>query len=201
MKQARKEDRRVARTKQAISHALVALISKRGFEDLTVQDILEEANVGRSTFYAHFEDKEDVLLQGLEELQRALSLRQGQALVDVDGLDARALVFSQELFAHAHSHRALFEAMVGRRSGALVMGHFQTMLVALVKAEVTAMVAGAGGGKAGRLPQEGVTQFVAGGLFGLLTWWMRDHRSRLGVEDINAMFRTLAIPALRAAVR
>ena len=79
MKQARKEDRRVARTKQAISHALVALISKRGFEDLTVQDILEEANVGRSTFYAHFQDKEDVLLQGLEELQRALSLRQQQA--------------------------------------------------------------------------------------------------------------------------
>ena len=57
MKQARKEDRRVARTKQAISHALVALISKRGFEDLTIDIFVSKSGsvFGYNNFEKGFE--------------------------------------------------------------------------------------------------------------------------------------------------
>jgi len=48
-------------------------------------------------------------------------------------------------------------------------------------------------------PTETVVQFVAGGLFGLLIWWV-DRRMRLSVEEVNALFRRMAIPATKAAL-
>jgi AcrR family transcriptional regulator len=61
---ARNDDRRVQRTRQLLRTALVPLIEENGFEALTVQDIIDRANVGRATFYAHFDKKEDLLVSG-----------------------------------------------------------------------------------------------------------------------------------------
>src|SRR5215211_53883 len=57
-----KEDRRSKRTRQLVSSALVDLMLEKQFDAITVQDILDRANVGRSTFYAHYTDKEDLLI-------------------------------------------------------------------------------------------------------------------------------------------
>ena len=58
-----KNDRRVERT-QLLLAALVSLIEEKGFEALTVQDIIDRANLGRATFYAHFDNKEDLFVSG-----------------------------------------------------------------------------------------------------------------------------------------
>ena len=63
------EDRRVQRTRALLLSALLDLIVEQGYEEITVQDIVDRANVGRSTFYAHFLDKRELLLTG-EELDR-----------------------------------------------------------------------------------------------------------------------------------
>src|SRR5690606_22537701 len=55
------EDRRVRRTRQALLQALIELTTEQGYEHVTVQGIAERANVGRTTFYAHFRDKEELL--------------------------------------------------------------------------------------------------------------------------------------------
>ena len=65
---AKKRDRRTERTKDALRQALIELISERGYERLSVQDIIDRANIGRSTFYTHFQDKEDLLLSGFNNL-------------------------------------------------------------------------------------------------------------------------------------
>ena len=57
-----KEDRRVQRTRQLLSSALLKLIEERGYDSLTVNDITEQANVGRATFYLHYQDKEQLLV-------------------------------------------------------------------------------------------------------------------------------------------
>ena len=82
-------DRRVQRTHHLLNHALLSLIQEKGFEALTVQDIIDRANVGRSTFYAHFADKEDLFLQGFESLSAELKERQRQALGDGTGDEER----------------------------------------------------------------------------------------------------------------
>ena len=69
---ARENDRRVQRTQQLLRAALLSLIEEKGFEALTVQEIIDRANVGRATFYAHFDRKEDLLVSELDGLRLAL---------------------------------------------------------------------------------------------------------------------------------
>ena len=52
-------DRRAQRTRESLIHALLALIEEKHYDQISVQDIVEHANVGRSTFYAHYENKEE----------------------------------------------------------------------------------------------------------------------------------------------
>ncbi|WP_437966979.1 helix-turn-helix domain-containing protein [Sorangium sp. So ce260] len=67
-------DRRVQKSRKLLSDALVSLILEKGYDEVSIQDIIDRANVGRSTFYSHYENKEQLLLFGHEHL-RALSLR------------------------------------------------------------------------------------------------------------------------------
>ena len=193
---ARKVDRRVERTRRLLGDALVALIRERGYEALSVQDIIDRANVGRATFYAHFDNKEDLLLSGLDGLHASLKALQRQAHAQGGPADERLFAFSRELFAHADAHRDVFRAMVGDRSVALVQQAFRRILVDLVREDVRAMVPRS----AGTTSPEPIVQFAASGLFGLLMWWV-DGRGRPSVEEVNRLFRRLAIPTITAAFR
>jgi hypothetical protein len=73
-------DRRVARTRAMLQKAHISLILEKGYEAITVEDICEVANVGRSTFYAHYTSKDDLRRSGLENLRRLLVDRQKDAL-------------------------------------------------------------------------------------------------------------------------
>ena len=73
----KRRDRRVERTQQLLRGALVSLIREKGFEALTVQDIIDRANVGRATFYSHFDNKEDLLVSGFEDLRASLKAVSG----------------------------------------------------------------------------------------------------------------------------
>lgn len=61
-------DRRIQRTRKALHEAQIELILEKGFDKVTVQDVIDRANVGRSTFYLHFKDIEDLFLGGFEYL-------------------------------------------------------------------------------------------------------------------------------------
>ena len=193
---ARAEDRRIQRTQQLLRSALLSLIQEKGFEALSVQDIIDRANVGRATFYAHFDNKEDLLASGIEGLRASLKERQRLALSQSTTTDDALFGFSHELFVHANEHRNVFQAMVGKRSGAVIQQLLHKMLVDLARDEVKAIARR--GGEA--MPPEAVVQYVAGGLFGLLMWW-GNGKMRMPVEEVDAVFRQLAIPALKAALR
>ena len=98
---------------------------------------------------------------------------------------------------HANEHRNVFQAMMGKRSGAVIQQLLHKMLVDLARDEVKAMAARS---DTGSIPTEAVVQFVAGGLFGLLMWW-GSGKMRMPVEEVNMLFRRLAIPAVKAALR
>jgi AcrR family transcriptional regulator len=193
----RAKDRRVERTQQLIRGALRSLIEEKGFEALTVQQIIDRANVGRATFYAHFDNKEDLLASGFEDLRASLKARQRNALSRGGSVEERVFAFSQEMFAHANEYRDVFRAMVGQQSGATVQRLLHKLLVYLVRDDVKGTVARAGNSA---VPTEALVRFIAGALFGLLMWWL-DGNMRLSVAEVNALFRKLAIPALKAAAR
>ena len=138
---ARENDRRVQRTQQLLRAALLSLIEEKGFEALTVQQIIDRANVGRATFYAHFDSKEDLLVSGLDGLRLALKDLQTQARSG-GGSDDRLFPFSHEIFAHIAEYRKVFRSMVGKPSGALVQQLLQKIVVELVRDDIKAIVGG-----------------------------------------------------------
>ena len=193
---ARENDRRVQRTQQLLRAALLSLIEEKGFEDLTVQQIIDRANVGRATFYAHFDSKEDLLVSGLDGLRLAVKDLQTQAR-SRSGSDDRLFSFSHEIFAHIAEYRKVFRSMVGKPSGALVQQLLQKIVIELVRDDVKAMV---GGREQKSAPAEAIVQFVTGGLFALAMVWASG-RLALSVDEVDALFRRLAMPGLKATLR
>jgi AcrR family transcriptional regulator len=193
----KKDDRRVQRTQQVLRKALVSLIEEKGFEALTVQDIIDRANVGRATFYAHFDNKEDLLVSGFDGLRAVLKELQRQANIRTASSDERLFAFSHEMFAHIADYRKVFRAMVGKRSGALVQQLLQKIVADLVRDDLRAMVERRDDRSA---PAEAVVQFVTGGFFGLAILWATG-KLPLSVEEVNALFRRLAMPGVKVARR
>lgn len=120
MKVPKRRDRRIERTQQLLRGALRSLIQEKGFEALTVQEIIDRANIGRATFYSHFDNKDDLLASGFEDLRASLKTRQRDAFSRGHTIEDRVFGFSQEVFAHTNEYREAFRAMVGQRSGAVV---------------------------------------------------------------------------------
>jgi AcrR family transcriptional regulator len=157
---------------------------------------LTERTWGRATFYAHFENKEDLLLSGFETLRKSLKARQREAHLCRGGrFEERVLAFSHDLFAHVSDHRDLFWARAGKHSGAVVQTILRKLLD-LVREDVKSLLPTA---QSKCIPAEVVAEFIAGGIFGVLLWWMGS-RARPSVDELNAIFQRLTIPVLKAAL-
>src|SRR4051812_1284310 len=98
----REPDPRVARTTHALGQALIELVQERDFDAITVRDILERAGVGRSAFYAHYRNKEDVLHSSYERLFAGL-----EPLLDRPSAGADRLFPVTEFLEHIATARGI----------------------------------------------------------------------------------------------
>lgn len=189
-------DRRVARTRTMLQQAFISLILKKGYEAITIEDICDAANVGRSTFYAHYTSKDDLKRSGLEShLREMLVDRQRDALATSGGIRERSLGFSLTMFEHARDHIDLYRALVGGRGGTVALGSIRQILSDLVREELAAT-----GDKisADVIPRELVVQYVVGAYMAVLTWWL-DGRAKLPPQRIDSMFRRLATEGIMSS--
>ena len=182
-------DRRVVRTRTMLQQALFSLILKKGYEAITIEDICDAANVGRSTFYAHYTSKDDLKRSGLENhLRKMLVERQRDALATPGDIRDRSLGFSLTMFEHARDHMDLYRALVGGHGGNVALGSIRQILSDLVRDELAATV---DKDSADVIPRELVVQYVVGAYMAVLTWWL-DGGAKLPPKRIDALFRRLA---------
>ena len=181
-------DRRVVRSRATLQHALNSLILKKGYEAITITDICDAANVGRSTFYAHYTSKDDLKRSGLEPLRRLLLDRQREALATPGDIRDRSFGFSLAMFDHARDHKAHYRALVGGRGGTVSLGTIRQILSDLVRSELAATVDKK---FVDVIPRELAVRYIVGAFMAVMTWWL-DGGAKLPPERIDAMFRRLA---------
>jgi AcrR family transcriptional regulator len=179
-------DRRVQRTRRTLREALISLMLERGWDAVSVQDVCDRADVGRSTFYTHFADKEELLVGGFDDLRKMV-----RAQVATSSALASPLGFAHGMIEHAHEHQRLFRALVGKRSGQVVLRRFRELVIDLAREDL-ALVAEAGA------TRDAAAHFVAGAFLEMLTWWL-ETRTPLSPADLERLFVQMAAPALAGA--
>ena len=180
-------DRRIERTRQLLQEALIAVILEKGFEATTVQDVIDRANVGRSTFYAHFQDKEDLLLSGFEHLWAEFEKHLTAASANNEGPWGLSL----SMFQHAESQRRLYKAMAGKQGGNIALMYIQKYLSAYLAEHLKEQLKKHKKG----FPPEILSYHITSSFISLLTWWL-DTDSTYSAEQMNDFYRQLVEPGV-----
>ncbi len=189
---AKKIDRRVQRTRRLLQDALIALVLKKGYDKLTVQDIIDQANIGRSTFYAHYLDKDDLMASCVENLR--VELHQHMASEDNDA-EQETMIASLGLFRHTKEQRHLYKAMIGGRGIDIVIQTLHDILTSYSRMHLEQIEQESG---PLTIPIPVLTTFMAGSLQTLLTWWM-DNDVPYSPEEMNEMFMRLVMHGISSA--
>jgi AcrR family transcriptional regulator len=158
-------DRRVRRTRKLLHDAFISLVIEKGYEKTTIQDILDRADVGRSTFYVHYRDKEALLTANFdamhEQLERELDKIAATGPVDV-ALPAALL------FEHAYRNQRMYRAMCGRQGGELVHRHLRRLIGDVLRKRLAPQLQQDGA----EVPADVAAEFYTSAALGLLVWWI-----------------------------
>ena len=182
-----KNDRRSRRTRHLLGNALVELMVEKGYSDITVQEILDRADVGRSTFYAHFTDKENLLMSQFETV-----IRQLERYVADAQQERRSPLPSLELFRHIQQHRRLTQVFMWGRGADMLAQQLQVRLSQIVEHNIGSSW---GNGSDTLIPLTLLASFVATTFLMQVRWWFADDM-RHTPEYMDEIFQSLVMPAI-----
>lgn len=180
-------DRRQKKTREAIFTAFTGLLSKKQYHQITVQDILDAADVGRTTFYAHFETK-DYLLRDLcaDLFGHVADTALGQASCACG--DPADSVFLHLVRHLRQNDRGVLDLLSSENDG-LFLDYF--------RGEVCRLVEFAYGDRlAADLPRDYLVQHIAAAFVQTVRWWLAGECTR-SPEEITACFLAVTEPLLK----
>lgn len=187
-------DRRIQKTLQLLQNALVDLIAEKDYNAITIQEILDRANVGRSTFYAHFENKDQLLRSILTQLNEQFEEGIRQIAEERKTFEENSTNMPYRVVRFVEQNRWLFQAMLGKqRQGGctnplydylytVTWEHFRMMIQ--IRHRDTAQV-------------EMAAHFYASAFIGALTWWL-EHNTSYSAEEFSQQINRLTLPGLEA---
>jgi AcrR family transcriptional regulator len=181
------EDRRVRRTRDSLAAAMMELMVRKRFDRITVQDLLDRANVGRSTFYTHWRSKEHLLLTHFD---RMLEQTVGGEQDDAAGLPTLGLI------RHIGEQHRLYRALVWGRRAELILRRAEDYLAARFLQDLERLC---GDGEPA-VPLEDVARFAAAAFLAQLRGWL-DREMPISPEELNRRFHMLVMPGIQAVSR
>lgn len=153
-----KVDRRIQRTQQLLGNALIALSAEKGYDNVTIRDITERANVAYITFFRHYRDKRELLLQRLQQVVIELEVAARQAVPDET--PAYHETEGLYIFRHVRQHRDFYSLLdygsarkqIQKALARMIQGHFEL--------------------HATTIPVDIAAHHCAVSLIGLIDWWL-----------------------------
>jgi len=181
---ARHLDRRVLRTRKLLREALTALILEEGYDEISIMDITEKANLGRATFYLHFKDKDELLQEVMDQLVEDFMGQVPQLTAAHWHLeDTKAIV---KLFEFAADHYDLYRILTigkGAITAARQLQHSVAENIAkFLQSEVEEL------GTEAVLPIEFIANHFTGSLLATIYWWL-DHDLPYTANEMATMFQ------------
>ena len=176
------DDARAVHTRGELACALIALMHEKGFDEIGVQEICERARVGRSTFYAHFQDKEELFIRHTVVFGRALG-----AQLTWDEATRSYRFPARWLFEHVRQMKPLFDSLAKARKTDFILKVWRNNLAVVFQSRVLATRAGS---TPETIPAEILAHQLAGTLMTLLVWWM-DHHYPLPECEMEKQFQRL----------
>ena len=192
-----KPDRRVRRTRESLHKSLISLAIEKHYDSITVQELLDRADVGRSTVYTHFQSMDELLISGTQELRRTL-----HAALENHRKSAKrhesVIAFSPAMFDHAYGYRNVYFALLNTGAWPIVRQQLQDVLEELIRRECKSEIAKLKTATSD-VPVDLFVHYLTSAFFAVLIWWM-DRRSRLTPSQIDEVFRSLVLPTLHAVL-
>jgi AcrR family transcriptional regulator len=185
-------DRRTLRTRDALSDALVELMHERPFKSITVQDVLERAGVGRSTFYTHYRDKDDLFISDVEEFWEMMS-----SILDRSGENSMRVAPVRELFSHIADVKVFRDALVAAGKLHDVMEVGQGQFARAIEKRLVKLTSGQG-----TVPAQlsATAHALAGALFSSMMWWI-DRDMPASPEEMDEAFHRLVWSGVNASAK
>jgi AcrR family transcriptional regulator len=185
-------DRRARRTRDALGDALIDLMQERSFKSITVQDVLDRAEVGRSTFYTHYRDKDDLFLSDVEDFWEAIS-----TMLDRSGEVSKRVAPVCELFIHVAEAKVFRDALVASGKVHDVMELGQGQFARAIEQRLMKLSEGKGTSP-GQFAA--VSHALAGALFSSLSWWI-DRGMPISPAEMDSAFHRLVWSGVNATVQ
>ncbi len=186
-------DRRQQKTRAAIFSAFTDLLAEKSYSKITVQEIIDAANVGRTTFYAHFETKDDLLKALCEELfghiiGSAMDCTHTHGLYS-DG-SAPESVFCH-LLQHLQENDKNIIALLSCESSEMFLRFFKDSLNELVRSQFINQNRKTNTD----IPEDFLINHISGSFVEMVLWWIKGHRKQTP-EDLDRYFRAVIEPII-----
>ena len=175
-------DKRVARTRDRLGDAMIALILEKPFDSITVQEVLDRAGVGRSTFYAHYKDKDDVLISEVDEFFADVATQ-----VTDSGEQSDRVVPAREFLHHLKGAQPLLAAFTASGRIHDVWELAQAHFARGIEQRLAALPRAAGLKASERAARASA---LAGSFLALIRWWL-DHDYPETPEAMDALFHRM----------
>jgi AcrR family transcriptional regulator len=169
-----KLDRRIQRTRRLLREALMRLITREGdgakrYDEITIRDITDEANVARTTFYLHFKDKDELLFQTMRDIY--------DTLVEHSEMDSTPDMFFSEReadsdgadFHHAAEYADFYRVMFGEDGSAAFNARVRDYMAAILQDELFDKLLSPG---QERVPAGMMSYAIAGAQIAVIKWWL-----------------------------
>ncbi len=182
-----KTDRRSERSRSLITSALLDLLTDRRFNEITIQEITDKANVGRATFYLHYRNKEECLVQVLTTGFDSLVAEIDQMNM---GKDRDFVDVLEKIFLFTTRNRNLYTALLSDNPKANILGDVQKYIREKMTRSIPVPP------KLDPIIREAVTTNLTGALIAMVLWWLREDPA-FTARQMAEIFVNMSIDGLR----
>lgn len=186
-----KEDRRVRRTRKLLFKALRELMAEKRYDSITVQDILDQADIGRTTFYAHYQDKEDLATSMLIELMDGLVSE-----LDETEFNEHQILPTQMLFDHFGENHERVKVMFQGRGMELFFEKGKQFWAERIESHLQSLITDE---QTSNVPLPLIADSAAGTFLIHLKWWF-DNEMPYSAEQMAQYADQLILPGVFEAM-